>query len=224
MDVIDAIYQRKSIRGFKKDPVKRQIIRDIIGAATRAPSGMNTQPWEFFVISGDVLNQIQAVLKKKFNDNVPMDPDRKIVKWPQDSIYRQRQVEIAKQLYSLMGINREDKLQRKQWMELGVRFFDAPVAIILLTDRILSESGPLIEIGAALQNICLAALPYGLGTCIEGQGVIYPEVLRKYAGIPENKRIIIGVAIGYPDPDFPANQVMSDREPLDGVITWAEGK
>jgi hypothetical protein len=46
---------------------------------------------------------------------------------------------------------------------------------------------------------------YGLGTCIQDQGVMYPEVLRKLCNIPETKQIIIAIAIGYPNWDFPAN-------------------
>jgi len=105
-------------------------------------------------------------------------------------------------------------------MERGFRFFDAPVGILLLTDTSLSESGPLLDMGAAMQNICLAARHFGLGTCIEDQSALYPEVLRDIAGIPENKRIIIAIAIGYPDWDFPANDISTDRASLDTNTRW----
>jgi nitroreductase len=94
------------------------------------------------------------------------------------------------------------------------------VAILVVTDKSLSESGPLFDIGAVVNNICLAALEYGLGTCIEDQGVLYPEVARELAGIPDAKRLMIAVALGYPDPDFPANQIESEREPVDNITTW----
>jgi hypothetical protein len=60
-----------------------------------------------------------------------------------------------------------------------------------------------------MQNICLAALSYGLGTCIHDQGVLYPEVLRRHAGIPGSKRIIIAISIGYPDEDNIVNTIAS---------------
>jgi nitroreductase len=85
---------------------------------------------------------------------------------------------------------------------------------------VLNESNPLLDIGSLMQSICLAALHYGIGTCIEDQGVMYPEVLRKFAGIPESKRIIISIAVGYPDWDFPANKVKSNQESLDNITTW----
>ena len=105
-------------------------------------------------------------------------------------------------------------------MERGFRHFDAPVSIIILTDRSLAESAPLLDLGGVMQSICLAAWGHGLGTCIEDQSVMYPEVLRKAANIPDTKRIIIGIALGYLDWDFPANRVESTRVPVDSITTW----
>lgn len=220
MDIVEAIRARKSIRGFKPDPVEKSIIKEILEIAVRAPSAMNTQPWEFFVIAGDVLNNMRKVLVEKLNSGAAMKPDHLVVGWPQQSIYRDRQVGLAKQLFSLMEIQREDKVKRAWWLERGFRFFDAPAAIIIVTDKSLSESGPLVDIGAVTQSICLAALKYGLGTCIEDQGVLYPEVARELAGIPDSKRIMISIAMGYPDWDFPANKVVSAREPVDNITAW----
>ena len=89
----------------------------------------------------------------------------------------------------------------------------------MVTDRCLSEAGPLLDIGGLIQNICLVALEFGLGTCIEDQGVLYPGALREVVGLPESKRIVMAVAIGTPDPDFPANRVESAREPADSLTT-----
>jgi nitroreductase len=150
----------------------------------------------------------------------PMKPEHLVVGWSQESVYRNRQVELAKQLFKLMDIKREDKEKRAWWLERGFRFFDAPAAIVILTDRALSEHGPLLDVGAVMQNICLAALNFGLGTCIEDQGVLYPEVVRTMANIPDTKRIIISIAIGYPDLDFPANQVQTNREDAETLTTW----
>ena len=105
-------------------------------------------------------------------------------------------------------------------MERGLRFFDAPAAIVIVVDRSIVERVPLLDIGAVMQSICLAALSRGLGTCIEDQAALYPEVMRSFAGIPESKRIIAAIAIVYPDWDFPANKVESTREPVKNVSTW----
>jgi len=220
MKVIEAIHQRKSIRGFKSDPVPKDILIKILEAGCQAPSAMNTQPWEFIVIAGDILTKLKSAVVEKLNNNEPMQPEHQVVSWSNDSIYRNRQIELAKGLFKLMDIPREDKQKRAEWMERGFRFFDAPVGILLLTDKSLSESGPLLDIGAAMQNICLAALNFDLGTCIEDQSVLYPDVLREIIDIPDNKRIIIAIAIGYPDWNFPANKISSHRESLDNNTRW----
>jgi nitroreductase len=172
------------------------------------------------VLTGEVLDNVRRSNVDLLSSGVLPNPEHVVTSWPKESIYRQRQVHLAKQLFQLMDIPREDKEKRAKWLERGFRYFDAPAAIILSTDRCLSESGPLLDIGALMQTICLTALHFGLGTCIEDQGTMYPQVLRKYAHIPESKRIIAAIAIGYPDWDFPANKVESEREPIKNVTTW----
>ena len=129
-------------------------------------------------------------------------------------------MEIAKQLFGLMGIAREDKEKRAAWMERGFRYFDAPAAIIVAADKSLPIQGTYLDVGAVTQTICLAALEYGLHTCIENQGITYSDVLRRYTPIPDTKRLVAAIAIGYPDWDFPANRVESPREPIDRMVTW----
>jgi nitroreductase len=220
MDVIEAVKRRKSIRGYKPVPVPKEILEQILEVASHAPSVMNTQPWEFTVLTGDVLENVRRSNVELLKSGAPPKPEHVVVSWPRESIYRQRQVNLAKQLFQLMDIPREDKEKRARWLERGFRYFDAPIVIIISADRCLSESGPLLDIGAVIQTICLAALHFGLGTCIEDQGTMYPEVLRKHAHIPESKRIIMAIAIGYPDWDFPANKVETEREPVEKITTW----
>jgi len=220
MDVIEAVKKRKSIRGYKPVPVPKEVLEQILEVASHAPSAMNTQPWEFTVLTGDVLENVRRSNVELLHSGAPPSPEHVVVSWPTDSIYRQRQVNLAKQLFQLMDIPREDKGKRARWLERGFRYFDAPTVIIISTDRCLSESGPLLDIGAVIQTICLTALHFGLGTCIEDQGTMYPEVLRKYAHIPESKRIIMAITIGYPDWDFPANKVETEREPIKNITTW----
>jgi nitroreductase len=220
MDITEAIRSRKSIRGFKPDLVSREVLEKVLETSCRAPSTMNTQPWEFLVIAGDVLRKIADRNAKMLQDGVMIHPEHVITGWPNKSVYRERQVEVAKRIFLRMGIPREDKAKRAAWMERGFRFFDAPAAIILLTDTALTEAGPLMDMGAIMQTICLAALDYGLGTCIEDQGVMYPENIRSVIKVPDTKRIIISIAIGYPDWDFPANQVESPREDIKNLTTW----
>jgi nitroreductase len=222
MELIEAIQQRKSIRAFTSQPVSRDVIEEILNIACRAPSAMNTQPWEFVVVSGMKLDQLRCAIVENLRRGVAMKPDHLVVGWPNESVYKERQIGLAKQLFKAMDIPREDKEKRAWWLERGFRFFDAPAAVIIISDKALTEASPLLDIGAVMQTICLAALQFGLGTCIEDQGILYPEVFRELTGIPETKRLVIAIALGYPDQDFPANRIRSEREPAENLTTWVE--
>jgi len=219
MDITEAIRSRKSIRGYKPDPVPREILEEILDIATRTPSTLNTQPWEITVVSGEVLDNIRWGNIEMLNSGAI--PESETTFKPYEGKYKQRQVELAIQLFNLMGITREDKVKRAEWGQRGYRFFDAPAAFILSMDKSLDESAMnLLDIGAISQTICLAALNYDLGTCINDQGIAFPEVVRRFIQIPESKRMVICIAIGYPDWDFPANKLESKRESVDNITTW----
>ena len=217
MDVVEAIRTRKSIRGYKPDPVPREVLTEILQIATRAPSSMNTQPWEFTVIAGDVLKNVKKASVEKFNAGEPGD-----LGWENESFKdkcRERQVALAIQLYKSMGIAREEREKRTDWERRGYAYFDAPAVIVISVDK---EHLPRtqFDIGAVSQTIALAAVEYGLGTCMHDQGVSYPDVLREFAGIPDTQQMIICLSIGYPDGVFPADKVVSAREPIDSITTW----
>lgn len=215
MELSEAIRTRKSIRGYKPEPVPMEILKKVLETAARSPSAMNTQPWEVTVLTGEALDNVRKASVEMLRSGAEI--------WRRISYqgaYRQRQVDLAVQIFRLMGIAREDKAKRAQWLERGFRFFDAPAAIILSIDSSVPESLALLDIGAFCQSICLAALEYGLGTCIEDQATMFPDVLRRFTGIPQSKNIVISIAIGYPDWDFPANKLETDREHVDSFTTW----
>jgi len=220
VNISEAIKKRKSIRDFKPDPVSENVLREILETACRAPSAMNTQPWKFVVVTGKTLERVKRENIEKLRAGDRFDSEYWTIGWSSDSVYRQRQVALARQIFQLMDIEREDTKKRSQWMERGFRYFDAPSVILVLTDKALKESTPFLDIGAVMQNICLAALDYGLGTCIGDQGVMYPEVLRKHCGIPESDMIVISISVGHPNHGFPANRLESPREPLDTLTKW----
>jgi nitroreductase len=220
MDLLDAITARKSIRAFRPDPVPQSVLRALLEAAIRAPSSMNTQPWEFFVVGGEPLARIKSENLARLAAGEAPRPEHAVTGWPRESVFRERQVALARQIFELMEIRRGDTEKRSQWLARGFRFFDAPTAIIVCTDGQLTPDGPLIDIGAVVQTLCLAALAFELGTCIEDQGIAYPEIVRAAAGIPAHKRIVTSVAVGYPDWDFPANRLASARAPVAAVTRW----
>ncbi len=219
MDVIKAIRTRMSARGFKRDPVPREVLSEILRIATRSPSTMNTQPWGVMVIAGRPLEDIKRGNIEAMKAGVT--PMGEVPLRPFEGACRQRQVDLAIELFRLMGITREDKEKRADWMQRGYRFFDAPAGIILTMDRALDNSPlSLLDLGAIMQTLCLVALEFGLATCIEDQAVMFPEVVRRVTGLPDSTRMVIAIAIGYPDRDFPANGIATKREPIEQTATW----
>lgn len=220
MEVIEAIKTRKSIRKFTQKSVSDETLKEILEVATRAPSAENTQPWEFFILQGEVLENIKTAVTEKIKagEMPPQEMSHIHVERPKGSVFRKRQVDIAKHLFGLMGIARGDVEKRMEWLLRGFRYFDAPQVIIIAVDNAIPVHGGAFDVGGLSQTICLAALAHGLSTCIENQGVTYADVIRKYAGIPDTHRLMIAIAVGYPDGDFPANRVESEREPIDNII------
>jgi nitroreductase len=218
MDLGEAVKTRKSIRGYKKDLVPKEILREILEVATRAPSADNSQPWEITVITGKVLEGIAEANMAALKAGRPVTPD--VTHKPYEGIYRLRQIEVGKKILELMDIPREDKEKRNSWIMRGFRFFEAPAAFILAADESLDPTRAASDIGGLAQTICLVALEYGLGTCIASQGVLYADIVKQFTKIPKTKKIYWCITIGYPDWNFPANRIRTDREPLPVNTTW----
>lgn len=215
MELRDAINARHSIRGFLPDPVSKEILEDVLSMGIRAISATNAQPWELIVVSGAQLDALRAENIRYLLENTPFDTkDQQLT-----GVYDARRKTVGKQLFAAMNIGREDKKARAEWTMRGFRFFDAPAAILICMDSTLNQTVFRLEVGALAQNICLAAMEHGLGTCVENQGVMYQTPLRQILQIPEDKRIEVGIAIGYPDSSFPANNVVTERDSLQN-ITW----
>jgi nitroreductase len=215
MDFDTLVRTRRSIRGYKKDPVPRALIEEILEVAKGAPSSMNTQPWHVHVLTGEALEEV-----RRRNTEVMLagaKANRDIVTHGEyERTHRQRQVAIAIELFKVMGIERHDKAMRQDWVMRGFRQFDAPVSIVLTYDRDLDPGAVVhFDLGALSYGICLAAWARGLGTVINGQGIMRSEIVREVANIPDNEVIMTCIAMGWPNDEFPANAVKADREPVD---------
>ncbi|ODU70301.1 MAG: nitroreductase [Novosphingobium sp. SCN 66-18] len=203
---------RRSIRGFLKKPVPRELIEEILALAMRAPSSLNTQPWNFTVVTGEPLDRIRAENTRRNLEGVPESREfRKFEVY--EGPHRERQVEIAKQLFGAMGIAREDKEKRLDWVLRGFRQFDAPVSIVVTYDRALfgGDIAP-FDCGAVTTALVNAAWSRGLGCVINSQGIMQSPVVREHAKIADDQVIMICVAMGWPDESFPANAVISKRK------------
>ncbi len=211
----EVVLGRRSIRGYLDKPVPRALIEEILAMAMRSPTSMNTQPWHFHVLTGEPLDRI----RKGNTENILAGiPDSREFRRGEAfaGVHRDRQVEVAKQLFGAMGIERDDKDARQDWVLRGFRQFDAPVCVIVTYDRELSDSDDTaFDCGAVTTALVNAAWSRGLGCVINSQGIMQSPVVREHAGIPEDQVIMKAVALGWPDPDFPANAVVSLRKSVD---------
>ncbi|MGB3726316.1 MAG: nitroreductase [Glaciecola sp.] len=211
MNFAEFAASRKSIRGFTKQAVSKDLVEKVINAAKWAPSSYNTQTWKIHAVAGEVLNKIR---KGNTEDTLAGKPHVRDFPYKEDyqGTHRQRQIDVAIQLFEAMGIEREDKERRMDWMMRGFRQFDAPVSLVLTYNKELEPAGiTQFSLGSLAYGIVLAAWDLGLGCVINGQGIMQSDVVHKYANIPDNEAIMICIAMGYPDPNFAANDVRSVR-------------
>ena len=211
-DYDSVVLGRRSIRGFQDRPVPRGLIEEVLALAMRAPSSLNTQPWNFHVITGAPLD---AIRQGNTERNLAGVPDSREFRshGAYEGVHRERQIQIAKQLFAAMGIERHDAAARHDWVMRGFRQFDAPVSIVVTYDRAIAggDIGP-FDCGAVTNALVNAAWSRGLGCVINSQGIMQSPVVREHAGIPDDQVIMICVAMGWPDESFPANAVVSQRK------------
>jgi nitroreductase len=219
-DLETIVFERRSIRGYRNQPVPRAVLEEIITIAQRAPSSMNTQPWHFHVLTGAPLERIRAGNTEKMMAGSAIDREITL-NHGYEGAHRDRQVEIAVQLFEAMGIARDDKARRQDWVMRGFRQFDAPVSVVITIDRELAnDTIAHFDCGAVTYGLVLAAWSKGLGTVINGQGIMQSSVVRENADIPADQVIMTCVAMGYPDEDFVANHVQSRRADTGAVASF----
>ena len=219
-DLETVIFERRSIRGYKKQAVPRPLLEEIIEIAQRAPSSMNTQPWHFHVLTGEPLERVRQGNTEKMLAGASVDREITL-NHGYEGVHRDRQVGIAVQLFEAMGIARDDSARRQDWVMRGFRQFDAPVSVVITVDKALAnDTIAHFDCGAATYGLVLAAWSKGLGTVINGQGIMQSSVVRENANIPDDQVIMTCVAMGNPDERFVANHVRSRRAVSDAVASF----
>ena len=215
MQYDDVVMGRRSIRGYLDKPVPKALVREVLELAMRAPTSFNTQPWNFFVASGEALDKIRKGNVENILAGVP-DSREPRYHGEYEGEHRARQIGVAKQLFGAMGIVREDKAGRQDWVMRGFRQFDAPVSIVVTYDKSIrgGDIGP-FDCGGVVNALVNAAWSRGLGCVINSQGIMQSPVVREHAQIPDDQSIMICVAMGWPDESFPANAVVSERKSVD---------
>jgi len=219
-----AITSRRSVRAFLPTPIAREDIEAILEVAARAPSGTNTQPWKVYVLSGAIKERLSAEILKIYND-----PERareytaEYRYYPRQwvSPYIERRRKVGWDLYSLLGLTRDNKAGMHAQHARNFVFFDAPVGLIFTIDRVM-ERGSWLDYGTFLQNVMIAARGRGLDTCPQAAFAAFHRVIAEVLALPENEIVVCGMALGHADPDRIENTLVSEREPVSSFARFME--
>ncbi len=220
MSVSDALLKRRSVRGFLDRPVAAETIRRLVAAAARAPSGGNLQPWLVYVLSGPPLEALKTQMTQR-SAELPRGEKTEYDIYPPGlhSPYNERRFQIGEALYRAIGIPREDKAARRLQFSRNFRFFGAPVGLFCFVDR---RMGPpqWSDLGMYLQSLMLLAVEEGLASCAQECWSMYPATIAQFVSAPPELMLFCGMAIGYEDTGVKANQLRSERAPVEDFATF----
>jgi nitroreductase len=211
LDVRAAVTGRKSVRGFRPDPVPLALVHRILEEAARAPSGTNTQPWRVHVATGAARERLMrevtaAALSGPQAHEYRYSPDQ----LPQPYLSRRRKVGFD--LYGLAGIARGDMEGRKRQSLKNYTLFGAPVGLFFTMDRRF-ELGSWLDLGMFMQNVMLLARGYGLETCPQAAWIYYGPAVHRALPIPDDEVLVSGMALGTPDWSVVENRLETERAP-----------
>jgi nitroreductase len=220
MNVSEAVASRRSVRAFLDRPVDPALIRRIVAAAARAPSGGNLQPWHIAVIGGEPLAELKTLMQRRTLE-APRGETPEYEVYPKDlpSPYRDYRFRVGEALYGELGIPREDKLARMRWFANNFQFFGAPLALFCSVDRAM---GPpqWSDLGMYLQTLMLLLREAGLDSCAQECWSVYPKTIGDFLALPPHRMLFCGMSIGYADPEAPANRLQAERAPLESFAEF----
>ena len=215
--VDQAIASRLSVRAFLPDAVERATLMHLLDVASRAPSGVNTQPWKVYVLQGacrDALVDKVCAAHDAIRANPELAAEYKEAydyypeKWFSPYIDRRR--ENGWGLYGLLGIGKGDKDKMHAQHQRNFRFFDAPVGLMFTMDSNLGR-GSLLDYGMFLQSIMVAARGHGLHTCPQAAWNGFAKIILPHIGAGDNEMMVCGMALGYADPSALVNTFHTPR-------------
>jgi nitroreductase len=197
MEILQAIETRRSIRSFKSDPIPTDVLNKILQAASASPSYTNTQPWEVAVVSGKKRNELSAQLLNMARAKAPTSPDLPTPKgWPAAMDERSR--EHGARRLNTLGLARDDAAGREKLRLMNFEFYGAPCALFLFMDGSLGEWS-IFDMGLFTQTLILAAHSLGVESCLQASVTGYALEIKKFLGVAESKKLVIGISLGYPD-------------------------
>lgn len=217
--VTDALDTRITVRKFLDMPVSDDLLRAVLSKAMRSPSGGNLQPWKIHVMTGETLANFKKDASEITLAGKVEEPTHAAYPSPLWEPQRSWRYKLGEDMYGLIGIPRENKMGRLVWLAQNAKFFDAPVGLIITGDKRLAAPQHM-DIGILLQSIMLLAREAGLHTAPQGWWRNWTSVCHKYLDIPEEEEVLVGMAMGYGDPDAKVNNLYADRAELDEVTTF----
>lgn len=219
MDVLEAMKGRWSCRAYLDRPVSRDVLNQIFEAASRAPSGVNHQPWHIAVVEGSKKNAMSQAIVDARHQGLPENPDYHYYSETFGEPYQSRRKACGIALYKAMDIQRDDLEKRKTVWEENYYFFRAPIGLIFYIENTLA-TGSWMDLGMFMQNVMLAAREFGLETCPQAALAEYPDIVREHLNIDKKFSIACGMSLGYPDHDAPINHYRLDRESADKFVKY----
>ncbi|WP_321778936.1 nitroreductase [Sulfurimonas sp.] len=223
--ILEAINSRSSKRAFLPKPVSKEIQEKILKAAGMSPSGANMQPWIVYAVSNQkVLQNIGDAIIQKMNSGV--EHDQFIQYYPKTWInpYKKRRIETGVGLYTLMEVGRKDIEKRTKLWHDNFRWFGAQTVFFIFTDKVnIDEAqGAILDCGAYMQSILLAAKEFGLDTCPQGSTTEFGKVIANVLKTPDNLALLYSVVIGYADEDAKINSYQPKRVALEDSVTFID--
>ena len=214
-----ALRDRRTTRAFMPEPIGRDAVMKVLEPALAAPSWANTQPWEIFVAAGAPLERIRKGYAERLAKGAPRNPDMAMpTDWPE--VCRTRMEALKAGRSAMIAEACPDRKAIPDLMQMNYRLFDAPVVVYLCMDRCLTPWS-LFDLGALSQSIMLSAEEKGLGSAVAITLAAHPDIIRSELGIPDGLAIVIGIALGHPDPDSPQNAFRSTRRSAGEVVRLA---
>lgn len=213
MDFKEVFQKEHVTRKFTNRKVPENAIAEIIKKAQQSPSLLNSQPWRAYVLVGDALEKFkQASIENNDNDIKPDEDFASMLSLDWDVFPSRNMVTMgASQSFFF-----RNKLQL--FSHANKTMFNAP-AIIFLTVPKKSPAWSVFDLGIFAQSIMPLAINRGLGIMPAHSMVSYPDLVRKYAKIPEDEAVGMAIAIGYIDKNAEINdpKFIPARVPFDKI-------
>ena len=221
--ILEAITNRSSKRSYLSKPVSKEIQEKILKAASMTPSGANMQPWVVYAISNkEVLKNIGDTIIEKMNSGVEQDQFIQYYPLKWTNPYKKRRIQTGVGLFTLMEVDRKDTQKRTEMWHDNFRWFGAPTVFFVFTDKALIDNaqGALIDCGAYMQSLMLAAKEFDLDTCPQGSTTEFGKVVANVLNTPDNLALLYSVVIGYADQDAKINSYQPSRVSLEDNVTF----